>query len=208
MAFAKTVKTKTVIHVRDLKSKPYIDLTLKVLEDFGFNVSHQAYKEFTIYPVEPSVNTIQYTVEGDWSGAAFLLVAGAIAGEITIKGLELDSTQADKAILKALATAGVNLQLEQDQIIVSATELKSFEFDATDCPDLFPPLVALAAHCKGISTIKGVSRLSHKESNRGLSLQESFAKLDVNIQLKGTKCTLKALKKYKGIRYIHFMITE
>ena len=64
-------------------------------------------------------------------------------------------------------------------------DLEPFEFDATDCPDLFPPLVALASVCKGVTSIKGVSRLAHKESDRGLTLQTEFAKMGVHIELKG-----------------------
>ena len=61
--------------------------------------------------------------------------------------------------------------------------MNAFEFDATDCPDLFPPLVALAAYCKGRTSIKGVSRLTHKESNRAQTLQEEFGKMGVIIEL-------------------------
>ena len=63
--------------------------------------------------------------------------------------------------------------------------LKAFHFDATDCPDLFPPLVALASACHGSSFIKGVSRLAHKESDRALTLQEEFRKLGVDILING-----------------------
>ncbi len=198
MAFAKTVTSATVIHVTDLKSKPYIDLTLKVLADFDFKVTQQNYKDFTVFPVKPSNRTIEYTVEGDWSGASFLLVAGAIAGEITILGLDISSTQADKAILEALQLAGAKLLIEQSKITVGPNNLKAFEFDATDCPDLFPPMVALAANCKGCSIIKGVNRLSHKESNRGLSLQESFGKLGVIIRLEGDNMLIEGNDDIKG----------
>jgi 3-phosphoshikimate 1-carboxyvinyltransferase len=61
--------------------------------------------------------------------------------------------------------------------------LRSFYFDATDCPDLFPPLVALAAYCNGITTIKGVSRLEHKESNRAVTLQDEFDMMGVRIDI-------------------------
>jgi len=60
---------------------------------------------------------------------------------------------------------------------------KAFHFNATDCPDLFPPLVALAAYCNGVSVIEGVSRLQHKESNRAAALQEEFKKMGVEIKL-------------------------
>ena len=61
--------------------------------------------------------------------------------------------------------------------------LKAFHFNATDCPDLFPPLVALASCCNGTSAIEGVNRLAHKESNRGLTLQEEFGKMGIEIKL-------------------------
>ena len=63
--------------------------------------------------------------------------------------------------------------------------MDAFYFDATDCPDLFPPLVALAAYCKGKTTIKGVSRLAHKESDRAITLQDEFDKMGVTIDLNG-----------------------
>jgi 3-phosphoshikimate 1-carboxyvinyltransferase len=87
----------------------------------------------------------RYQVEGDWSGAAFLLVAGAIAGDLRVNGLDLQSTQADRAVIEALRACGADMQLNGDQIQVQSNgRLIGFTFDATDCPDLFPPLVALA----------------------------------------------------------------
>ncbi len=189
MAYAASGSTDAVIHVQDLKSKPYIDLTLSVLNDFGWKVQHQGYERFEFLAHPPLAEHIEYTVEGDWSGAAFLLVAGAIAGPITVKGLQLNSTQADRAVMHALKATGASIEINEDAIFIgpskdASKELNAFEFDATDCPDLFPPLVALAAVCKGVSIIKGVSRLAHKESDRGITLQTEFAKLGIRIDLK------------------------
>ena len=86
-------------------------------------------------------------------------------------GLEVHSTQADRAILQALIQSGAGIQVATEKIDVTQTALKPFHFDAMHCPDLFPPLVALAASCNGKSIIEGVSRLAHKESNRALTLQ-------------------------------------
>jgi 3-phosphoshikimate 1-carboxyvinyltransferase len=184
MAFGAAPITKPVsIKVNNLKSKPYIDLTLQVMESFGRKVTHTNYEYFFLQPQTISYNPQIYTVEGDWSGAAFLLVAGAISGNIVVKGLDVFSKQADKAILQALMTCGCMLSIQQSQIDVSTLPLRAFHFDATDCPDLFPPLVALAAYCKGTTAITGVKRLQHKESNRALTLQEEFAKLGVVINL-------------------------
>jgi 3-phosphoshikimate 1-carboxyvinyltransferase len=183
MAFGAAANTAVSIKVKDLKSKPYIDLTLQVMEAFGRKVTHDNYETFLIEPQQQNYTPQQYTVEGDWSGAAFLLVAGAIAGPITVTGLDVLSTQADKAILHALSSCGCILSTSDNAIAVGPASLKAFEFDATDCPDLFPPLVSLAAFCKGTTKIKGTTRLTHKESNRALTLQEEFGKMGVEIKL-------------------------
>jgi 3-phosphoshikimate 1-carboxyvinyltransferase len=187
MAFAAAGAADCSIKVNQLKSKPYIDLTLDVLKHFGWEVNHVNHEQFTFKPRAAVNDPIEYTVEGDWSGAAFLLVAGAIAGPITVKGLQINSTQADRAVMNALASANASIVIDQDEITIGTNEegLKAFEFDATDCPDLFPPLVALASLCKGTTLIKGVNRLAHKESDRGLTLQTEFAKLGVTILLEG-----------------------
>jgi len=186
MAYAATDAQDVEIKVIDLKSKPYIDLTLAVLNAFGWKVEHTNYESFRFLAHAPLKPVIEYTVEGDWSGAAFLLVAGAIAGPIKVKGLQLNSTQADKKIMEALLSAKANIKQEEEGILIGPTNnLIAFEFDATDCPDLFPPLVALASVCNGVTKIKGVSRLAHKESDRGLTLQTEFAKMGVQIDLVG-----------------------
>ena len=190
MAYAATEKQDIEIKVVDLKSKPYIDLTLAVLNAFGWKVEHTNYESFRFLAHAPLQPVIEYTVEGDWSGAAFLLVAGAIAGPIKVKGLQLNSTQADKKIMEALISAKANMIQEVDGILIgpsadNSNNLIAFEFNATDCPDLFPPLVALASVCNGVTKIKGVSRLAHKESDRGLTLQTEFAKMGVQIKLVG-----------------------
>jgi 3-phosphoshikimate 1-carboxyvinyltransferase len=186
MAYAATNTTNTTIKVRQLKSKPYIDLTLQMMQLFGLNQpTHQTYQAFTFSGNKAYKQAnIHYTVEGDWSGAAFLLVAAATAGSITVKGLDLFSEQADKAILQALTDCNCRLSIQSDQIEVSTiSQLKPFHFNATDCPDLFPPLVALAASCKGTSVIEGVHRLTHKESNRAATLMEVFGKMGIEIKL-------------------------
>jgi len=184
MAYGKAATQPVTITVNNLKSKPYIDLTLQVMKEFGYSVINHQYESFEIHPVNATSHQPKnYLVEGDWSGAAFLLVAGAIAGEITVKGLNVFSSQADKAILRALTMSEAVVSIAEDQIVIGPGKLKAFHFDATDCPDLFPPLVALASFCEGTTVIEGVSRLAHKESNRGLTLQEEFGKMGIEIKL-------------------------
>ena len=184
MAYS-AANAEATITVNNLTSKPYIDLTLDVMKDFGMNIPlNNNYESFSFLPSKiQSAGHIYYTVEGDWSSASFLLVAAAISGKVTLNGLNANSSQADKAIIDALILAGCKPLIDKNEVTISKTDLHAFEFDATNCPDLFPPLVALAAYCKGTSTIKGVNRLQHKESNRGITLQEEFGKMGIAIQL-------------------------
>jgi 3-phosphoshikimate 1-carboxyvinyltransferase len=158
-------------------------MTLEILSDFGISISHTHYSEFKIQGNQfPSCNT--YNIEGDWSGASFFAVAAAIGGELTLSNLRKTSSQADKDILIALEKAGASIHwLSNDQVYIQKNQLHAFEFDATNCPDLFPPLVALAANCDGTSRIKGLNRLANKESNRGVTLMTEFKKISVEIEL-------------------------
>ena len=186
LAFANSVTEVVTISVNNLKSKPYIYLTLQMMHHFGYEITHENYERFFINPKALNNKTQTYTVEADWSGASFLLVAGAIAGELTVTGLDVFSSQADKAILQALMMTGINVSISEKQIVVSPSKgnlPKAFQFNATHCPDLFPPLVALASYCEGTTVIEGVSRLEHKESNRAVTLLAEFAKMGVEIRL-------------------------
>ena len=174
----------SVVEVKDLKSIPYIDLTLQVLEQFGVAITHENYTRFHIAP--KAWKGTELSVPGDWSGGAFLLVAGALCAEggLVVGNLNVYSAQADKAILEVLKLAGVRFDIQSDGIQVWQSEIQAFEFDATHCPDLFPPLAALAAFANGVSIIHGASRLLHKESNRAKTLQQEFAKAGIRIVLR------------------------
>ncbi len=186
MAYSASDATNVSIKVINLTSKPYIDLTIDIMQRFEMKIpENRNYQEFFFASTthNAQLTTHEYFVESDWSGGAFLLVAGCIAGPITVRGLDLMSTQADKKIIEALSDANANVAVEAKGIKLHPGQMKSFEFDATDCPDLFPPLVALAAYCKGETKIKGVSRLAHKESDRAASLKSEFGKMGVVIEI-------------------------
>ena len=184
------VKSKSLLMVDDLKSKPYIDMTLQVLSDFGIEVENMGYEAFNI-PGNQKYHARDYCVEGDWSCASFLLVAAALAGEVKLIMLQEKSRQSDKAIVEVLRNTGAVVVIKEESIEVKKNRLKPFEFDATECPDLFPPLVALAAHCDGITTIKGAERLKHKESDRAVALHEEFGKLGVDIRVDGDEMIIR-----------------
>jgi 3-phosphoshikimate 1-carboxyvinyltransferase len=203
-AYAGVKARHVTIKVNNLNSKPYIDLTLKLMADFGLKTPiNKNYTEFYFQKLAFSpfdTTDFNYSVESDWSGGAFLLVAGAISGNVIVKGLDVFSTQADKEILNALMLAGANFIEAEEEIEIKESKLKAFHFNATDCPDLFPPLVALASYCEGISIIEGVHRLTHKESNRALTLQEEFGKMGIEISFEQDRMLVKGGTQVKGAK--------
>lgn len=182
-AFGAAVKDEVSINVIGLKSAPYVDLTLNVMRSFGYNIVNENYQRFIIKQKSLIENVIKYTVEGDWSSSSFLLVAGAISGAVKVIGLNENSTQADKAIMIALKSSGAVINKDENSIEICKANLSAFNFDATNCPDLFPPLAVLAACCSGTSIITGTHRLVAKESNRAETLKEIFGKMGIQIIL-------------------------
>lgn len=174
----------TTVSVRGAVSTPYIDMTLATIKRFGGEVMYNEgdYTEFFIEGNQ-SYTAVDYTIESDWSAAAIIMVAAAIAGEVTVRNISTLSLQADTAICRALERAGASIIIESDSITVAQRPLSAFSFDATHCPDLFPALVALAAAAEGMTTIYGIERLRGKESDRGEVLTEEYRKLGIDIEL-------------------------
>ena len=172
----------TVLHVENLKSRPYVDMTIDLAARFGVAIEHNNYEQFYIAGGQ-HYTPCTYNIEGDWSGASCLLVAGATAGSITIRNLNHISLQADLAIIEALARAGAEMITTNSSVTVHGGPLHAFEFDATACPDLFPALAALAASCEGTSVLTGTQRLTYKESNRAETIAEVFGRLGIGVDL-------------------------
>ncbi|MCP5053229.1 MAG: 3-phosphoshikimate 1-carboxyvinyltransferase [bacterium] len=194
--------------VKDLKSKPYIDMTVAFLKRFGVVVCHDNYETFYIKGNQTyrlGGDSGAYRVEGDWSGAAFLLAAGAVGGEVIVSGLDMNSPQADRKILEALEAAGASVRLKGAEVEVRGRRgsLRAFEFDATHCPDLFPPLVALACNCEGTTVLTGVERLIHKESNRAVALEKEFTALGGDVRVTGNRMEIVGKRLSGGVMDSH-----
>lgn len=186
------------VNVLHLKSKPYIDMTLDLLNSFGIEIENKDYQTFKINGKQKYVAPEKFQIEGDWSGAAFWIVYGAISNPIKIKGLNRNSAQADKAIMEVLEKSGTNFKWSNDELTIQASKLIPFQFDATDCPDLFPILATFAAAIKGQSTIKGVSRLKFKESDRAEAIQQEFSKLGLRIEIQDDTMIINGTGKLKS----------
>ncbi|HRI00175.1 MAG TPA: 3-phosphoshikimate 1-carboxyvinyltransferase [Saprospiraceae bacterium] len=177
------IENDSEIFVHNLKSKPYIDMSIELLAKFGVQLSHHNYTQFYIPGKQTPRATSPLEIEADWSSAAFHCVAAAIAGKVELYGLNPSSQQADKKILEALQLCGANFYWNNQQLIVNKNNLKAFDIDLTHAPDLFPALAVLAACCNGPSKLHGVDRLIHKESNRALSIQSEWSKLGIKTEI-------------------------
>lgn len=183
----------TTIAVENAVSKPYLDMTIDMASKFGVNIQHNDYNEFYIEGGQ-KYEAADLVIEGDWSAAAMLLVAGAIAGKVSLSNVSMLSKQADVAICDALVHAGALVTSEPDSITAEHRDLVAFEFDATQCPDLFPALAALAAAAEGESVIYGTHRLEHKESNRAETIAKEYGKLGIEVRLEGDAMYIKGGK--------------
>jgi 3-phosphoshikimate 1-carboxyvinyltransferase len=207
----------SLLEVEGLASRGYVDLTLDTMRAFGVRAERDAgYRLFRV-PGGQRYRAADFTVEGDWSGAAFLLVAAALAARtapLIVDGLDAASSQPDRAILDALRAAGAAVEITgrgdrsselgdrsselgdpaldtASIILVRHAKLVGFDFDATDCPDLFPPLVALAAACEGETRLRGALRLKGKESDRATALREEFAALGAAVTVDSDLMTVR-----------------
>ena len=152
-----------IILTTPLVSKPYVDITLEVLRNYGVKIIENN-NCFIIKGNQKYLGNIE--PEGDWSNTAFFFVGGAINGNIIIKGLNANSVQGDKSIVEVITSAGGKICCDNGIFSVQKSELKAFTFDAEDCPDLVPILAVLASFASGKSIIKNIQRLKIKESDR------------------------------------------
>lgn len=219
------------INLSEPTSVPYLDLTIKSIKDFGVTVENSDYREFRIPGKQRYKPKNFISIDGDWSGASMLIVAGAITSGVTVTNLPINSKQADEKIIETLKGCGVELNItehprylvmcgdqpcilneksKEEVILGSSIEvvkpkhpLLPFEFDATDSPDLFPTLVVLGLNCDGVSKIKGVHRLANKESNRAVSLYSEFTKLGAKIDIDGDWMVIEGGKLHGGMCNSH-----
>ena len=187
------------LYVTEPKSIPYLFITLDVLKKFGVTVGSEMEGDARFMETQDwsfctglnfkikggqRFHAADFRIEGDWSGAADFLVAGAVFGEAEVSGLEADSLQADLTILDILTDAGAGISRIEEgpaagNIHVVRSPLNCFEADLNHCPDLFPIVAVLAAFCPGRSRIYGTERLAHKETDRAAAILEMLRQMGV-----------------------------
>ncbi|MCI6244788.1 MAG: 3-phosphoshikimate 1-carboxyvinyltransferase [Eubacterium sp.] len=163
-----------------LQSKPYVDMTLKVMADYGVNACETDFGYLIHGNQKYAVR--DYTVEGDWSHAAFFMSAAAIGGEVTLTGVDFNSAQGDKAVVDVIRRFGAVVETGEGSITCKKGKLHGIEIDCTDIPDMVPAIAVTAAFAQGKTVIKGAERLRLKESNRIKSVVENLNKMGVSAQ--------------------------
>ena len=162
--------------VGKLESGAYIDMTIDVLDKYGIEITKTEKGYFV--KGKQQYKAVDYTVEGDWSQAAFFLTMGALSDEvIEIEGLNKNSIQGDMGVLKLYKEIGAHIDFEGAALKIKKGSLKAIETDMHDMPDAVPALSALLALCEGVSVIKGAERLRIKESDRLKSVSDALNSL-------------------------------
>ncbi len=180
-------------------SWPYVALTLQTMQKYGidFIVKNNDGSEILDWEkrreISPNSLCIEvkkgqykagsYTAEGDWSGASYLLAAGALGNEaVKVLGLDILSAQGDKALLSILEKMGAHVEIDKDYVIVKPSKLKAIEVDMNACPDIVPTVAVLASCAEGITRITNVPHLRVKESDRIASVIAELTKLNIKTE--------------------------
>lgn len=164
------------------ESKGYVDLTLDVLKSFGIKIKNIDYTRFEVKGNQ-KYSPVDYTVEGDYSQAAFFLVAGALGCDIKCTGLNPDSLQGDKEIIEILKSCGADVKVYDDGAIqaMRTAKMRAITVDASEIPDLVPILAVLCCFLSGESRIVNAARLRMKESDRLSAITEELKRLGADI---------------------------
>jgi 3-phosphoshikimate 1-carboxyvinyltransferase len=172
-------------------SKPYVDITLDVMQHFGveveseFSSSSPSKNDFSFtFHIEPQTyNGTEYTVEGDYSSASYLIAAAAaLKSDLTVQNLKTESKQGDKLIVDIVEEMGCDIRLSDNQVKIKGTgELEGIDVNLKNTPDLLPTVAALGAMAQGTTSIKGVEHARYKETDRIQACALELKKLGVSV---------------------------
>ena len=161
-------------------SKPYVDLTRDVMQQFGIQVEQTGYETFSIAGGQTYAHGV-CTVEPDCSQAGYFWAAAAIArGDVKVKGTYLNMRQGDVGVVRLLESMGCQVVEEEDGVRVLGTDLCAIETDMSDMPDMVPTIAVVAAFARGKTLIKNVSHLKIKESNRIEAVVRELNKMGIH----------------------------
>jgi len=194
-------KEKTIIKtLGDLSSKPYIDVTIQSMKDFGVEAKNSKYESFEVKTGQ-SYKGKEISIEGDYSNSAYFFAAAAICGgKVKVNGLRHDSKQGDKFFINALEKMGCKVKRGEDFAELEAGKLKGLgEVDMNDFPDIVMPLAVVAAFAEGKTRITNIAHLKFKESDRISVTVNELRKLGANVEADDSSITITGISEGKNL---------
>lgn len=196
LALPLTGEDSKIVLSSSLESVGYINMTIRTMAKFGIKVEVTDYGYFI--KGGQSYKPCNYICEGDWSQAGFFMAAGALGGNVTLKGLRTDSIQGDKACMEIFSRFGAKVTIDSDKINVTADKLKGIEIDARQIPDLVPIFAVTAAFAEGTTNIYGAERLRIKESDRLNAICTCLKKIGVDVTEKPDGLIINGISQANG----------
>ncbi|WP_139904610.1 3-phosphoshikimate 1-carboxyvinyltransferase [Clostridium thermarum] len=187
----------TIVIDGNLESRPYVDLTIDVLKDFGVSIVNKDYKSFIVRGKQRYCAK-NYSVEGDFSQAAFFIAGGLLNGSVLCTNLKMASLQGDKAIVDIGKLMGGKITVTEKGVLAEKSALKGTDIDASQVPDLVPILTVLAALSEGQTIIYNAARLRIKECDRLQAISTELNKLGADITEKEDSLIINGVKSLKG----------
>jgi 3-phosphoshikimate 1-carboxyvinyltransferase len=190
----------TVRCLDEMSERPYLDITLGVMAEFGVEATNDAYREMRI-PTGLGYRRRKLRIEGDWSSASFFFLAAAICGSrIAVTGLDPATRQGDRRFLDLIAEMGCKLSADAGQVVVQGAPLRAVEADMGDVPDLVPPIAVAAAFAEGTSRFTNLARLRVKESDRLDALVTGLSAMGVSARADADSLTVTGSRDAHGAR--------
>ena len=168
--------------IGDLISKPYIDITLKLLTKFNIFYNNDNWRLFSLKKDSVYRNPTKIFVEGDASSASYFFAAASLSGSIEIKGVNKDSIQGDLKFLDIISKMGAKIEYKSDSIQVSkASNLKGLEIDCIEIPDAAMTLAIMAVFADKPTKLKNIGSWRVKETDRILAMDNELTKMGVEV---------------------------
>ncbi len=166
----------------ELKSRPYVNITIDMLKDAGAKIITEGPNAFTI-PPEQEYDMRSYNVPGDFSSASYMMAAGALCGDVVIRNM-YPTEQGDSALIEILARMGAQIKWDEKkgEVKVSRSELHGINVDVGKTPDLVPTLAVLGAVSDGVMIIENAEHVRYKETDRLHAMTVELKKMGVDIK--------------------------
>ena len=183
MAAPMAQEDMTITIVGELVSKPYIDITLDIMQRFGVEVVNEEYQRFIVKARQRYKALDHFMVEGDASSASYFLAAAAIkGGRVKVTGIGKDSVQGDVKFADVLEAMGANVEWAEDYIAVSRGELHAIDMDFNHIPDAAMTIATTALFADGITTLRNIYNWRVKETDRLYAMATELRKVGATVE--------------------------